>query len=123
MNLIIHYSSLILASGASQDEEKWQAQYGQVVQSEEAEPPFPVTDLWDWAMVWETIKGKKHSKKKKHQVARLVGKLVRPSAKLHPSMPSGGRILKTAAICEVHHSLVRVSSGLLYLMGTKCEFV
>ncbi|KAK9108152.1 hypothetical protein Syun_024163 [Stephania yunnanensis] len=101
-------------SSASQDEENWLAQYGQVIQSKEPEPPFPVMDLWDWAMVWETIERKKHGKKKKYKLARLLGKLVRPSAKLHPSVPSGARVLKTPAICEVHVSLVRVSSGQVY---------
>ncbi|KAK9117230.1 hypothetical protein Sjap_016177 [Stephania japonica] len=100
--------------GASQDEENWLAQYGQVIQAKEPDPPFPVMDLWDWAMVWETTEKKKLGKKKKYKLARLVGKLVKPSAKLHPSVPSGARVLKTAAICEVHVSLVRVSSGQVY---------
>ncbi|KAK9119784.1 hypothetical protein Scep_017877 [Stephania cephalantha] len=107
-------ASLLLVRCASQEEENWLAQYGQVIQSKEPEPPFPVTDLWDWAMVWETIERKKHGKKKKYKLARLLGKLVRPSAKLHPSVPSGARVLKTPAICEVHVSLVRVSSGQVY---------
>ncbi|XP_010251134.1 PREDICTED: RNA-binding protein 10 isoform X2 [Nelumbo nucifera] len=84
---------------ASQDEERWRAQYGQVVQSGEDDlPDFPVVDLWDWAMV-------KDSFKKKHQIVRLVGRLVKQSTKLHPSLPSGGGLLKTAAICEVHLDL------------------
>ena len=48
----------------------------------------------------------------KGEVARLVGRLVRWSAKLHPSMPSGGGLLKTAPMCEVHLDLVRVITGL-----------
>ncbi|XP_019052537.1 PREDICTED: uncharacterized protein LOC104593125 isoform X3 [Nelumbo nucifera] len=93
---------------ASQDEERWRAQYGQVVQSGEDDlPDFPVVDLWDWAMV-------KDSFKKKHQIVRLVGRLVKQSTKLHPSLPSGGGLLKTAAICEVHLDLVRVASGEVY---------
>ncbi|KAJ4960352.1 hypothetical protein NE237_020262 [Protea cynaroides] len=93
---------------ASWDEENWRAQYGQVVKSSEEDVlPFRAVDLWDWAMVKETVR------KKKHQVARLVGSLVRPSMKLHPSLPSSG-ILKTSAICEVHFDLVRVASGEIY---------
>lgn len=74
-------------------------------------PSFNSVDLWDWAMVRETIKKKKHGRKKKYRVARLVGKLVKPSTKLHPSMPSGGTLFKTAPIREVHLAFVRVSSG------------
>ncbi|KAF8399747.1 hypothetical protein HHK36_015618 [Tetracentron sinense] len=102
-------SGSILDEGASWDEENWRAQYGQVLQpGEEVVPDFPVVDLWDWAMITEI------TKKKKHQVARLVGRLVRRSTKLHPSMPSGGGLLKTAAIYEVHLDLVRVASGQVY---------
>ncbi|XP_043725062.1 RNA-binding protein 5 isoform X1 [Telopea speciosissima] len=94
---------------ASCDEENWRAQYGQVVTSREEDVlPFRAVDLWDWAMVKETVR------KKKHQVARLVGRLVKPSMKLHPSLPSSGGILKTSAICEVHFDLVRVASGEVY---------
>lgn len=45
-------------------------------------------------------------------MARLVGYLVRRSVKLHPSMPSGGGLLRTAPICEVRRDLVRVTTGL-----------
>ena len=69
-------------------------------------PEIPVVDLWDWAMV----KGPR--KDGKGQVARLIGRLVKRSAKVHPSMPSGGGLLKTAPICEVHLDLVRVRTGL-----------
>ncbi|GMP33826.1 hypothetical protein CsSME_00006972 [Camellia sinensis var. sinensis] len=57
-------------------------------------------DLWDWSIVTRTRKDGKN------QVARLVGRLVRQCARLHPSMPSGGGLLKTAPICEVHLDLV-----------------
>ncbi|XP_043725063.1 SUPPRESSOR OF ABI3-5 isoform X2 [Telopea speciosissima] len=88
---------------ASCDEENWRAQYGQVVTSREEDVlPFRAVDLWDWAMVKETVR------KKKHQVARLVGRLVKPSMKLHPSLPSSGGILKTSAICEVHFDLCKI---------------
>lgn len=95
-----------LCPDASWDEENWRAQYGQVVKSEDDYlPTFSAADLWDWTVVTETVG------KKKHQVARLVGRLVRRSAKLHPSMPAGGGLLKTAAICDAHLDLVRVTSG------------
>ncbi|XP_010037533.2 uncharacterized protein LOC104426241 isoform X2 [Eucalyptus grandis] len=92
-----------------QDEEKWLAQYGQVIQSKE-EPvlEFPVVDLWDWAVV------RGSGKDGKSQVVRLVGRLVKRSAKLHPSMPTGGGFLKTAPICQVRFDLVRVRTGKIY---------
>lgn len=94
-------------SGDTWDEENWRAQYGQVTHYKE-EPllEFPVVDLWDWSMV---TKPKEDGKK---QVARLIGRLVKRSAKVHPSVPSGGGLLKTAPICEVHLDLVRVRTGL-----------
>ncbi|XP_048138292.1 uncharacterized protein LOC115734773 isoform X2 [Rhodamnia argentea] len=92
-----------------QDEEKWQAQYGQVIQSrEEPALEFPVVDLWDW----EVVRGS--GKDGKSQVVRLVGRLVKRSAKLHPSMPAGGGFLKTAPICQVRFDLVRVRTGKIY---------
>lgn len=63
-------------------------------------------DLWDWGLV----RGKK--KGGQTEVARLVGRLRKPSSKLHPSLSSGGGILKTAPVCEVHLDMVRVTSGL-----------
>ncbi|KAL5816216.1 hypothetical protein ACOSQ3_024594 [Xanthoceras sorbifolium] len=106
---LTHSSDGILEEGVSWDEENWRSQYGQVTRSEE-EPvlPFPVVDLWDWAMVTQCRKDGKD------QVARLVGHLVRRSVKLHPSMPSGGRLLKTAPIRAVHLDLVRVTTGQVY---------
>lgn len=99
--------------GGSWDEENWRAQYGQVIQSgEEPIPEFPVVDLWDWALVTGSRKDGKGD------VVRLVGRLVRKSVKLHPSMPSGGGLLKTAPICEVHLDLVRVTSGQVYKLRT-----
>ncbi|KAK3037551.1 hypothetical protein RJ639_030359 [Escallonia herrerae] len=95
--------------GDNQDEENWRAQYGQVILSgERPMPAFRVVDLWDWELVTET------KRDKKGQVARLVGRLVKRSTKLHPSMPSGGGLLKTAPICEAHLDLVRVTSGQFY---------
>lgn len=97
----------ICGLGASWDEENWRAQYGQVIESgEEPMPKFEVVDLWDWEKVTGTRKDGKG------EVVRLVGRLVRRSVKRHPSMPSGGGLLKTAPICEVHLDLVRVTSGL-----------
>ena len=91
----------------SWDKENWRAQYGQVIKSgEEPMPEFEVVDLWDWEKVTGTRKDGKG------EVVRLVGRLVRRSVKRHPSMPSGGGLLKTAPICEVHLDLVRVTSGL-----------
>ncbi|KAF3640413.1 hypothetical protein FXO37_23492 [Capsicum annuum] len=57
---------------------------------------------------------------RKRRVTRLVGvgRLVKPTAKLHPSMPSSGHLLKTAPVCEVHLDLVRVTSDSLNNLGT-----
>ncbi|EOY20869.1 D111/G-patch domain-containing protein, putative isoform 4 [Theobroma cacao] len=86
--------------GDTWDEENWRAQYGQVTQSgEEPVLEVPVVDLWDWVMMTGPRKDGKG------QVARLIGRLVKRSAKVHPSMPSGGGLLKTAPICEVHLDL------------------
>ncbi|CAK7348398.1 unnamed protein product [Dovyalis caffra] len=99
----------IIASDALRDEENWQAQYGQVVHSrEEPVPDFHVVDLWDWEMV----KGSR--KVGKGQEARLVGRLVKRSAKLHPSMPSSCGLFRSAPICEVHLDLVRARTGQVY---------
>ncbi|EOY20866.1 hypothetical protein QUC31_007067 [Theobroma cacao] len=95
--------------GDTWDEENWRAQYGQVTQSgEEPVLEVPVVDLWDWVMMTGPRKDGKG------QVARLIGRLVKRSAKVHPSMPSGGGLLKTAPICEVHLDLVRVRTGQVY---------
>ncbi|XP_074375914.1 uncharacterized protein LOC141717649 isoform X2 [Apium graveolens] len=98
--------------GASQDEENWRAQYGQVIESDEQVTDFPVVDLWDWKMVRGT------KKNGKGEVARLVGRLLRRSMKLHPSMPSGSGLLKTAPVCEAHYDRVRVTSGQVYKLRT-----
>lgn len=106
--------------GISWEEENWRSQYGQVIHSEEKPVlPFPVVHLWDWAVVTEC------RKEGKDQVTRLVGRLIRRSAKLHPSMPSGRRLLKTAPIRQVHLDLVRVTTGLhcllsLYSFNSDC---
>ncbi|KAL6973183.1 hypothetical protein U1Q18_027363 [Sarracenia purpurea var. burkii] len=106
-------SGSVSDEGTSWNEENWCAQYGQVIRSgEESLPDFQAVDLWDWAMVHETRKDGKN------QVVRLVGRLVRQSARLHPSMPLGGGLLKTAPICEVHLDLVRVTSGQVYKLRT-----
>ncbi|KAM7479872.1 hypothetical protein LguiA_028085 [Lonicera macranthoides] len=105
----IDSSGSVFDEDAYRDEENWRAQYGQVVKSDEdSVPAFPVVDLWDWKIVTGTKKGGKGL------VSRLVGRLVRRSTKFHPSMPSGGNILKTAPICEAHLDLVRVTSGQVY---------
>ncbi|KAH7528425.1 hypothetical protein FEM48_Zijuj05G0070800 [Ziziphus jujuba var. spinosa] len=95
--------------GDSWDEENWRAQYGQVINSSE-EPTLevPCTDLWDWTMVT------KPRKDGKGVIAKLVGRLMKRSSKLHPSMPSGGGLLRTAPICEAHLDLVRVTTGQVY---------
>ncbi|KVH98197.1 G-patch domain-containing protein, partial [Cynara cardunculus var. scolymus] len=91
------------------EEEMWRAQYGQAIQSDKKlVPDQPIMDLWDWAMITGT------KKRGKRRICRLVGRLVRRSTKLHPSMPSSGRVLKTAPICEVLLDLVRVRSGRVY---------
>lgn len=76
---------------------------------EEFSLDFPVVDLWDWAMTREAVKNGKG------QVARLVGRLVKQTVKLHPSVPAGGSLLKTAQICQVSFDLVRVRTGLVFL--------
>ena len=68
-------------------------------------PDFHAVDLWGW----EVVKGSR--KVGKGQEARLVGKLVKRSAKSHPSMPSSCSRFRTAPICEVHLDLVRVRTG------------
>ncbi|GMJ13505.1 hypothetical protein like AT4G34140 [Hibiscus trionum] len=99
--------------GDTWDEENWRAQYGQVTHcKEEPMPEFPVVDLWDWSMVTRP------KEDGKNQVARLIGRLVKPSAKVHPSVPSGGGLSKTAPICEVHLDLVRVRTGQVYKLRT-----
>ncbi|XP_023765053.1 uncharacterized protein LOC111913565 isoform X1 [Lactuca sativa] len=93
------------------DEEMWRAQYGQAIQSDKEVvvlPDCPVVDLWDWSMVMST------KKNGKGRVCRLVGRLIKKSTKLHPSMPSSRPLLKTAPICEAHLDLVRVRSGRVY---------
>lgn len=65
-----------------------------------------MVELWDWALVRGT------KKDGKTEVARLVGRSRKRSSKLHPSVSSGGGILKTAPVCEVHLDMVRVTSGL-----------
>ncbi|KAI3833950.1 hypothetical protein MKX03_003164 [Papaver bracteatum] len=112
-------SGRVFDEGAAWEEENWRAQYGQVTQSEEdVKPSISSVDLWEWTMVTEIIKKKKHGRKKKYRMARLVGKLVKPSTKLHPSMPVGGSLIKTAAVREVYLDLVRVSSGQVYQLRT-----
>jgi hypothetical protein len=91
----------------SSEEERWLAQYGQVIESPgKTLPEIPSVDLWDWKLVCETREADNE------QVARLVGRLVRQSANLHPSVVSGGTLLKTAPICEARLHLVRVRTGL-----------
>ncbi|GAB2221230.1 hypothetical protein Droror1_Dr00012402 [Drosera rotundifolia] len=93
----------------SWDEENWRAQYGQVTRDEEEPlPESQVVKLWDWALIRE------RKRDGKSEVIRLVGQVVEPSTKLHPSMSSSGVHLKTAPICEVNLDLVRVKSGKVY---------
>ncbi|RWV83245.1 hypothetical protein GW17_00055181 [Ensete ventricosum] len=83
---------------ASSEEKNWQAQYGQVVRSDdEGMPSIPVVDLWDWEMITKPVK-------KSNIVSKLIGRTVRCSNKLHPSVPAGG-LVKTAAIDAVHLDL------------------
>ncbi|KAK7350640.1 hypothetical protein VNO77_09479 [Canavalia gladiata] len=91
------------------DEEKWRAQYGQVIESgNDLVLEVPIMDLWDWEMV----RGSK--KDGKDKVARLIGRLVKPSAKQHPSIPSGGGKFRSAPICQTHLDLVGVKTGQVY---------
>ncbi|KAK6123532.1 hypothetical protein DH2020_042725 [Rehmannia glutinosa] len=106
-------SEKILSEGVSEEEENWRAQYGQVSKlDEEWMSDLHVVDLWDWGLV----KGMK--KDGKTEVARLVGRLSKRSTKLHPSVPSGGGILKSAPVCEAHLDIVRVTSGRVYRLRT-----
>ncbi|CAJ2644556.1 uncharacterized protein LOC123898595 isoform X2 [Trifolium pratense] len=83
------------------DEEKWRAQYGQVIESrKDLILEFPMVDLWDWEMV------RASKKDGKDKVARLVGRLVKQSAKRHPSISSGEKKFRSASICEVYLDLV-----------------
>ncbi|XP_008464536.2 uncharacterized protein LOC103502387 isoform X3 [Cucumis melo] len=94
--------------GVSTDEDNWMAQYGQVTNYEEAIPKLSVVDIWDWSTVSESKTGGKG------KVMRLVGRLAKKSAKLHPSVSSNGTLFKTAPISEVHLDLVRVATGRIY---------
>lgn len=94
-------------TGTSCEEERWLAQYGQVTEaSEESGLDIQIVDLWDWEMIRGTRKDGKS------KVTRLVGRLVKGSSKLHPSVPSGRVRLKTAPIAEAHLDLILVTSGL-----------
>ncbi|XP_010908573.1 uncharacterized protein [Elaeis guineensis] len=111
---VFRSSNRLLEGDASWDEENWKAQYGQVATlDDEGIPSFATVDLWDWEIV------KEHTKKR-HQIAKLIGRLVRRSSKLHPSVPAGGGVLKTAAIRAVHLDLVGVASGKVYRLRTPC---
>lgn len=88
-----------------------------MIESDEQVMAFPLVDFWDWKMMRGT------KKNGKGEVARLVGRLVRRSMKLHPSMPSGSGLLKTAPICEAHLDLVRVTSGLPYFLFYLALFI
>lgn len=99
------YLFILFSEGVSTDEDNWKAQYGQVTNYGEAIPKLSVVDIWDWSTVSESRTGRKGN------VMRLVGRLVRRSAKLHPSVSSNGALLKTAPISEVHLDLVRVATG------------
>ncbi|WJX33082.1 hypothetical protein P8452_21333 [Trifolium repens] len=106
-NLIADGSTI--DEGILLDEEKWRAQYGQVIESrKDLVLEFPVVDLWDWEMV------RASKKDGKDKMARLVGRLVKQSAKRHPSISSGEKKFRSASICEVHLDLVRVKTGQVY---------
>ncbi|KAL6493509.1 hypothetical protein OROGR_032288 [Orobanche gracilis] len=109
-------SEKILGEGVSEEEENWRAQYGQVSKVDEPDEEWmsdlQMVDLWDWGLV----KGTK--KDGKTVVARLVGRLTKCSIKLHPSVPLGGGLLKSAPVCEVHLDVVRVTSGRVYRLRT-----
>ncbi|XP_021733568.1 angiogenic factor with G patch and FHA domains 1-like isoform X1 [Chenopodium quinoa] len=113
-----HYTAMdssdnFMNEEASWEEESWQAQYGQVVQPQnDFGTEFHIIDLWDWSMEREI------KKEGTFPVAKLVGRLVQPSSKLHPSMPSHGRRLKTAPICKARLDLVQVRSGQVYKLRT-----
>ncbi|GAA0145133.1 hypothetical protein LIER_05394 [Lithospermum erythrorhizon] len=100
-------------SASIEDEERWRAQYGQATDPKEESSTSRLVDLWDWTTVDEN---RKHGK---GQVTRLVGRLAKRSAKLHPSVPSsGGGLFRTAPVCKVHLDLVQVTSGQTYRLRT-----
>ncbi|XP_038878957.1 uncharacterized protein LOC120071038 isoform X3 [Benincasa hispida] len=105
---ILNPNESVSDGGVSTDEDNWKAQYGQVTDYVEAIPKLSVVDIWDWSTVLESRTGGKG------RVMRLVGRLVRKSGKLHPSLSSNGALFKTAPICEVHLDLVRVTTGRIY---------
>ncbi|CAO2826427.1 unnamed protein product [Amaranthus hypochondriacus] len=112
-NTAVDPTASVLYEEASWEEENWQAQYGQVVQPEdEVGTRFRYIDMWDWSIVRMT------PKEGNAPVARIAGRLMQPSAKLHPSMPSHGGRLRTAPICKVHLDLVQVRSGQVYKLRT-----
>ncbi|CAN0901188.1 SUPPRESSOR OF ABI3-5 [Linum grandiflorum] len=99
----------IISEDISREEENWLDQYGQVIDEDrETLQQCSAVDLWDWTMV-------KYSKEDgKTGLARLVGRLVKPSAKLHPSVHNSGSRFRTAPISEVHLDLARVKTGQIY---------
>lgn len=100
-----------VSSGISWEEENWRAQYGQVTEQIQVSVlDIQAIDLWDWEMV------KKTTKSRKNGVCKLVGRLVKCTNMLHPSLASSGSRLKTSAICEVHLDLVKVRSGLSQIL-------
>ncbi|XP_020875537.1 uncharacterized protein LOC9305243 isoform X2 [Arabidopsis lyrata subsp. lyrata] len=104
-----NFDEVSFLAAPSSEEERWLAQYGQVVESPgKTLPEIPSVDLWDWKLVCESREADNE------QVARLVGRLVRRSANLHPSVASGSTLLKTAPICEARLHLVRVRTGQVY---------
>ncbi|CAN4085993.1 unnamed protein product [Withania somnifera] len=80
----------VMDEGICLEEENWLAQYGQVEQpGADSLSHIRAVDLWDWSMLKKIRKGR----------------LVKPNAKMHPSMPSSGHLLKIAPVCEVHLDL------------------
>lgn len=91
--------------GALLDEDHWNSQYGQVTSlRQDMVLDVPVIDLWDWTIVRD----------KDDRVNKLVGRLVKTSAKPHPSMSGRGQYFKTAPVCQVHEDLIRVKTGVVF---------
>ncbi|KAI4365930.1 hypothetical protein MLD38_021867 [Melastoma candidum] len=93
------------------DEDRWRSQYGQATSSpQDVVLDVPVIDLWDWKIVRDGG----------DQVYKLVGRLVKPSARPHPSISGCSQYFKTAPVYQVHEDLVRVKTGKIYRLRCPC---
>ncbi|BBN17909.1 hypothetical protein MPTK1_7g17940 [Marchantia polymorpha subsp. ruderalis] len=93
------------------EEEKWHAQYGQVVREKSRDYMIPgAVDLWDWIILDKESKASKQGKSKK----QLVGRIVSSVTRLHPSLSGSSGLIRTSAIKAAELDYVKVSSGKIY---------